>query len=66
MSLKAAAGPRGVFASICDIWNFPTGGMWSCRPMWRLGRGRAVGARVAALRLENNFARQETARVLRR
>ena len=62
-SSRAAAAARAVFASICDISNFPTAVRWNYRPMWRIERVRVAPARHDAHRRENNFARRNRARV---
>jgi hypothetical protein len=59
---KAAAGVEELFASICDISNFPTAGMSSCQSMSHSARARIAGGGRGGGEPENNFARRNRPR----
>jgi hypothetical protein len=56
MSSRAVAGAKELFASICDISNFPTAGTSTCRSMWRIARAHKAGGGRGGGGPENNFA----------
>jgi hypothetical protein len=56
MSSRAVAGAKELFASICDISNFPTAGTSICRPMLRIAGARRGGGARGGGQSENNFA----------
>jgi hypothetical protein len=62
MSSRAVAGAKELFASICDISNFPTAGTSICRPMLRIARARRGGGARGGGQSENNFARRNRPR----
>ena len=62
MSSRAVAGAKELFASICDISNFPTAGTSICRPMLRIAGARRGGGARGAGQSENNFARRNRPR----
>jgi hypothetical protein len=51
---RATAEARAGFASICDIWSFPTVARSNCRSTARSGRARVGGRRAADTPRENN------------
>ena len=62
MSSRAVAGAKELFASICDISNFPTAGTSICRPMLRIAGARRGGGARGGGQSENNFARRNRPR----
>ena len=62
MSSRAVAGAKELFASICDISNFPTAGTSICRPMLRIARVGSGGGARGGGQSENNFARRNRPR----
>ena len=55
MSSRAVAAAKELFASICDISNFPTAGTSTCRLMLRIARARSGGGARGGGEPENNF-----------
>src|SRR5215831_8466259 len=62
MSLRAVAAAKELFASICDISNFPTASTSTCRSMLRIARARGDGGARGGGHPENNFARRNRRR----
>lgn len=62
MSSRAVAAAKELFASICDISNFPTAGTSTCRLMLRIAGARSSGGARGGGQPENNFARRNRRR----
>ena len=62
MSSRAVAAAKELFASICDISNFPTAGTSTCRLMLRIAGARSGGGARGGGQPENNFARRNRRR----
>lgn len=56
MSSRAVPAAKELFASICDISNFPTAGTSTCRSMLRIARARSGAAARSGGEPENNFS----------
>ena len=56
MSSRAVAAAKELFASICDISNFPTAGTSTCRLMLRIARTRSGAGARGGGEPENNFS----------
>jgi hypothetical protein len=56
MSSRAVPVAKELFASICDISNFPTAGTSTCRSMSRIARARSGGGARSGGEPENNFS----------
>ena len=62
MSSRVVPAAKELFASICDISNFPTAGTSTCRSMLRIARACSGGGARSGGEPENNFADRKPAR----